>query len=70
MKSISRIIILLTSYFILTTTVYAHPGHNHIELTFSELFVHMLLWGGLLSILTIGLWLLIRGKKVRFNIHK
>jgi len=70
MKNIARLILFLMSCFLLTTTVYAHPGHNHIELTFSELFVHMLLWGGLLSILTIGVWLLIRVKNVRFNIHK
>lgn len=70
MKNISRIILFLMPCFLLSTTVYAHPGHNHIELTLSELFVHMLLWGGLLSILTIGVWLLIRGKDARFNNHK
>ena len=65
MKTIPRIFIFVLSYVFLVTTVYAHPGHNHTELTLGELFAHMFAWGGLLVTLIIGMWLFKRVRNQR-----
>lgn len=60
MKSTFRQLSLLLFTLVPTTSVYAHPGHNHAQLSLSELFVHMLVWGGVLAMLGAAVWLLMR----------
>ena len=60
MRTMFRQFSLLCVALMMTTSVYAHPGHNHAQLSLSELFVHMLVWGGVLAMLGTGVWLLMR----------